>query len=737
MTHDPFEKSVEKIISAKHGDPFSFLGMHWDAGAEALVIRAFVPEARRTHVIDVGKGAVVGELAKVHEAGFFAGPVANSERPFRYRLRIETDEGETDIEDPYRFGPILGDMDVYSIAEGKHLRLDEKLGAHPMVMDDVHGVGFSVWAPNALRVSVIGDFNNWDGRRHPMRFRVECGVWELFVPQVHEGALYKFEVATRKGELLALKLDPFAFFCEQAPGTAGVVYDLDHYQWGDDNWLEERGAKIARDAPISIYEVHLGSWRRSVEKGNNYLSYAELAESLVSYVADLGFTHIELLPVSEHPFDGSWGYQPLGLFAPTSRFGRPDEFRLLVDRCHQAGIGVIADWVPAHFPTDPHALGYFDGSCLYEISDPRQDRQHAWGTLSYNYARYEVADYLINNALFWTEEYHLDGLRIDSVASMLYLDYSRRPGEWAPNPYGGNENLEAIAFLRRLNEVLYEHHPDIATFAEESTAWPMVSRPTYLGGLGFGFKWNLGWIQDTLGYMNRDPVFRKYIHDRLTFGIMYAFSENFLLPISHNDVVHGRGSLVGKMPGDRWQRFANLRVYYTFMWTHPGKKLLFMGGEFAQEREWDHNSSLDWHLLADPQHAGVRNLIRDLNHLYREVPAFHQFDCEAEGFEWIDCTDVDSSVISFLRKGRGPSEFAVVVCNFTPVIRRSYRIGVPEEGFYVERLNSDSAVYGGSDVGNAGGVLAAPIRCHDRPYSIDLTLPPLAALVLILDRNQL
>ena len=728
-TSDKLETNVEKIVGAKHPDPFSYLGMHPGPKGQGLVVRAFLPQAKRVQVVETAKGTVVSELPKVHGAGLFDGQVKRSGQIFPYRLRIETETGEQDIEDPYRFPPFLGEMDVYLIAEGKHLRLDEKLGAHLMNMEGVPGVGFAVWAPNAARVSVVGDFNNWDGRRHAMRFRVECGVWEIFVPGLPEGSLYKYEILSKKGELLPLKQDPFAFFCEQAPGTAAIVYDMTRFRWHDDEWMQHRGKAIGIASPMSIYEVHLGSWRRNPE-GNAYLTYYEMADQLIPYVKEMGFTHIEVLPVSEHPFDGSWGYQPLGLFAPTSRFGRPDEFREFVDRCHQAGIGVILDWVPGHFPTDAHGLGWFDGTNIYEHSDPRQGRHQDWGTLIYNYGRYEVSDYLLNNGLFWLEEYHLDGLRVDAVASMLYLDYSRRSGEWIPNVHGGNENLEAIGFLRRMNEVIYQSHPSVATIAEESTSWPMVSRPTYLGGLGFGYKWNMGWMNDTLAYIRRDPVFRKYVHDRLTFGLLYAFSENFVLPISHDEVVHGKGSLIRKMPGDRWQRFANLRVYLAFMFTHPGKKLLFMGCEFGQEREWDHDSGLDWHLLEDPSHGGIQRLVRDLNHLYREVLALHQRDTEAQGFEWIDCTDVESSVISYLRKGREPGNIAIVVCNFTPVVRREYRVGVPRGGFYVERLNTDSALYGGSDVGNAGGVVANEIECHGRSHCIDLTLPPLAAVVL-------
>jgi 1,4-alpha-glucan branching enzyme len=723
-------KNAQRIVSGTHDDPFSYLGMHGD-GATRLVVRTFDPGAEQVHLVRTDRDEEVGALTRIHRDGLFEGRFDHVGDPFPYRLRITNGGLERIIDDPYRFPPILGEMDVYLIAEGKHLRLDEKLGARPMVMEGVNGVGFAVWAPNATRVSVVGDFNDWDGRRHPMRRRAECGVWEIFLPGLDEGLLYKYEILAKDGKLMALKVDPFAFFCEQAPGTAGIVYNLRRYCWDDGSWMERRGPAIATDAPVAIYEVHLGSWRRSVANGRGFLTYAELADTLIPYVQEMGFTHIEVLPISEHPFDGSWGYQPLGLFAPTSRFGRPDEFRSFVDRCHQAGIGVINDWVPGHFPRDPQGLGWFDGTALYEHADPRQSSHADWGTLIYNYGRNEVADFLLNNALFWLEEYHLDGLRVDAVASMLYLDYSRREGEWIPNRYGGHENLEAIAFLRRVNEHLYGQFPGMATIAEESTSWPMVSRPVYLGGLGFGYKWNMGWMHDSLSYIARDPTYRKYHHDQLTLSLTYAFAENFVLPISHDEVVHGKGSLLARMPGDRWQKFANLRAYLAFMYTHPGKKLLFMGCEFAQAAEWNHNASLDWHLLDDPMHEGVRRLVRDLNHLYRGVTALHQQDCEPAGFEWIDCTDWEKSIICFLRKGRTPGDIAVVVCNLTPEVRKGYRVGVPRDGLYAERLNTDAAMYGGSNVGNAGAVMADAIPCHGRPFSLLLTLPPLATLILL------
>ncbi|MEZ5833468.1 MAG: 1,4-alpha-glucan branching protein GlgB [Dongiaceae bacterium] len=716
---------IDSLIHGDSGDPFAILGLH-GSGPGQFAIRCFHPGATRAWVLD-DRGAEVVELQELDDTGFFTGSVPSR---FSYRLRLALAARVIEIDDPYRFPPVLGDLDMHLLAEGTHLRLYERLGAQLTEIDGVKGVSFAVWAPNARRVSVVGAFNDWDGRRHPMRRRIEAGVWELFVPGLDRGEVYKYEIKTADGRLLPLKADPLAFQAEHPPRTASIVHGSRPFAWNDTGWMTGREARNSRASPVSIYECHLGSWARIPEEGNRYLTYDELADRLIPYVKDLGFTHLELLPISEFPFDGSWGYQPISLFAPTSRHGSPADFARFVDRCHQEGISVLIDWVPGHFPTDVHGLPYFDGTHLYEHADPRLGMHQDWNTLIYNYGRHEVANFLLSNALFWLDRYHIDGLRVDAVASMLYLDYSRKAGEWIPNRYGGNENLEATAFLRRLNELVYGNNSGAVTIAEESTAWPAVSRPTYLGGLGFGFKWNMGWMHDTLRYIGKDPIHRPWHHNDLSFGLLYAFSENFILPISHDEVVHGKGSLFGRMPGDRWQRFANLRAYLGFMFAHPGKKLLFMGCEFGQEREWNYNESLDWHLQSDPFHRGVRALVRDLNAVYRGIPALHRLDCEAQGFEWIDATDHERSVISFLRRAGPTDPVAVAVCNFTPVPRERYRIGVPEPGYYVERVNTDSAMYGGSNVGNGGGVQAQPVPFHGRPYSIELTLPPLGSLVL-------
>ena len=709
---------LEAVAAGRHADPFSFLGPH-KVGA-SRVVRCFQPGADAVDLID-GDGQLLARMERQGSGDVFIGPLPPRSR--RYRLRIANEHGTFETEDPYRFPSPLGELDLHLIGQGQHQRLYDKLGAHPVKLLGVEGVHFAVWAPNASRVSVIADFNEWDGRRHVMRVHPDIGVWDIFIPGAGLGDRYKFELLDAAGELLPLKSDPYARFSESPPGNASVVYESRH-AWQDDDWMSGRGRAMALDRPQSTYEVHLGSWRRNALEGNRWLSYRELADELVDYVSDMGFTHVELLPVAEHPFDGSWGYQPVGLYAPTWRFGEPDDLRYLVDRFHQAGIGVIVDWVPAHFPRDPNGLGRFDGTALYEHEDPRRGEHTDWDTLIYNYGRNEVINYLVSNALFWVDEFHFDGLRVDAVASMLYLDYSREPGEWLPNEEGGNENLEAVAFLRRLNEEV--HQRGAVTIAEESTAWPGVSRPTYMGGLGFSYKWNMGWMNDTLLYMSRDPVHRKYHQDAMTFGLLYAFHENFVLPLSHDEVVHQKGSLIGRMGGDEWGEFASLRTYFGYMYGHPGKKLLFMGGEFAQRDEWDHDRSLDWHLCDAPMHAGVQRLVRDLNRVYADTPALYEKDFEPGGIEWIDG---DENVLSWLRRAHN-GDLILVIMNFVPVARRNYRIGVPQDGAYAEVLNTDAEAYGGSGHGNLGIVQASPEGCHGRRFSLELTLPPLSTIML-------
>jgi 1,4-alpha-glucan branching enzyme len=624
----------------------------------------------------------------------------------------------------------LTDFDLHLFREGMHLKLYEKFGAHPAAADGVAGTHFAVWAPNARAVSIVGDFNGWRAGADPMELRGPSGVWEAFLPGVGAGALYKYAVESMLHGYRTERADPLGFGAEIRPLTASRVCELDDYVWGDGQWMANRAAAHRLDAPISIYEVHLGSWRRVPEEGNRWLTYGELAARLVPYVVDMGYTHVELLPVTEHPFDGSWGYQTLGYYAPTSRFGPPEGLMGLIDAFHRAGVGVLLDWVPAHFPRDGHGLGYFDGTHLYEHADPRQGEHPDWGSLIFNYGRNEVRNFLLSNALFWMDRYHVDGLRIDAVASMLYLDYSRAEGDWIPNRYGGRENLEAIDFLRLLNEKVYGVHGDAITVAEESTSWPAVSRPTYLGGLGFGFKWDMGWMHDSLEYFRRDSLFRHYHHEQLTFRMLYAFTENFLLPLSHDEVVHGKGSLIGKMPGDDWQKFANLRLLHGWMYAQPGKKLLFMGGEFGQWREWNHDYSLDWHLLGEPAHAGMQRLVRDLNLLYRREPALHELDHDPAGFEWVDCNDAEQGVLHLLRKGRSGTRSLLVSMNFTPVPRHGYRVGVPVPGTWHEVLNTDADIYGGSALGNQGSVNTQPVPWHGRECSLELLLPPLAMVVL-------
>ena len=708
------------LISGDCHDPFSLLGMHKEGGR--LVVRALIPGAWGVAVVGTAGETVRFDLSRVGDTALFEGVMAGYSEPFAYRLLVNWGDHEQEMEDAYRFRTILGEMDVWLLAEGTHQRPYEKLGAHPREFEGVAGVTFAVWAPNAKRVSVVGSFNNWDGRRHMMRYRVECGVWEIFIPHLMPGDLYKYEIKTQSGEIL-LKADPFAFRAEMRPDTASIVHRLpDIYPSRAD-----RQRANAPDAPMSIYEVHLGSWRK--KNGWEWLTYQELAEQLIAYVKDLGFTHIELLPVSEYPYDGSWGYQPVGLYAVTSRFGTPDAFRDFVKAAHDQGIGVILDWVPAHFPADSHGLYRFDGTSLYEHEDPREGVHQDWGSIIYNYGRKEVSNYLVGNALYWIERYGIDGLRVDAVASMLYRDYSRAPGEWIPNRYGGRENLEAIAFLRKMNEVVRTQRKEAVTMAEESTSFPGVSQPVEDGGLGFHFKWNMGWMNDTLSYMREDPINRKYHQDKVRFGIMYAFSEHFILPLSHDEVVHCKASLIGKMPGDEWQRFANLRCYYGFMWGHPGKKLLFMGGEIGQYAEWDANGSIEWDLLRYPFHAGLQRLIRDLNAVYRAYPAFYRLDFEPRGFEWIIHEDAEHSVLSFLRWD-GEGGFVIVACNFTPVPRYGYRIGVPKPGVYREIINTDAHIYGGSGVHNSE-LKAQPVWSNHRDWSLEITVPPLATCMFI------
>jgi len=736
-----FERDVALLLRAENRDPFRLLGPHIteDGDSKRVVVRGFFPRASEAFVtMDGGTNPIPAR--RISPQGLFEAdlpiPAALPISPTRYRWRVR-EPGQPDREsyDTYAFPPLLSDFDLHLMGEGTHYQKYEKMGAHLAVVGGVAGTQFGVWAPNALRVSVVGDFNQWDGRTHSMRNRGPSGVWELFVPGLVEGAIYKYEIRPSSAGLPLLKSDPYAFRSELRPKTGSVVARLDRHQWNDRGWIDYRAKQDWFTSPISVYELHLGSWRRVVEEAGRWLSYSELADQLIPYVKQMGYTHVELMPVMEHPLDVSWGYQTLGYFAATSRYGAPEDFMAFVDRLHQAGIGVFLDWTPAHFPSDGHGLGEFDGTHLYEHADPRQGRHPDWGTLVFNYGRNEVQNFLISNALFWIDKYHLDGLRVDAVASMLYLDYSRREGEWIPNEFGGRENLAAIAFLKRLNEVVYERHPGVLTIAEESTSWPMVSRPTYLGGLGFSLKWNMGWMNDTLSYFEQEPVHRKYHHTQMTFSMLYAFTENFVLPFSHDEVVHGKASLLNKMPGDHWQQFANLRLLYGYMFAHPGKKLMFMGGEFGQREEWNDGTSLEWHLLKYPAHQGLQRLTTDLNSLYRSEAALHEVDFDWHGFEWLDCNDADASVLSFVRRGKHPGNFVVAVVNCTPVLREGYRVGVPEPGFYREIMNTDAEKYGGTNVGNLGGVYAEAVPWNNRANSINLRLPPLAAVYFKHDRR--
>ncbi len=726
---------INAIINTDHHDPFQVLGAHLadSKGKKVVVMRAFLPDATCAQVVDIRNGERF-PMKKLHDAGFFEGIIPSRTEVFPYRIGTEYPNGATaEFFDSYSFMPTLGEMDLYLFNEGNHHSIYEKLGAHSGITRyfdmNLGGVGFAVWAPNAKRVSVVGDFNQWDGRRHVMRSLGSSGIWEIFVPGLQLGQNYKFEIKTKSGAMME-KCDPFAFYAEVRPKTASKIYDISGYHWGDQEWISKRPSKSWRKEPISIYECHLGSFMRVWEEGNRFLTYKELAHKIADYVKKAGYTHVELLPVSEHPLDISWGYQVTGYFAPTSRFGSPKDFMYFVDHLHKNGIGVILDWVPAHFPKDAHSLARFDGTALFEHSDPRLGEHKDWSTFIFNFGRNEVKNFLISNALFWLDKYHIDGLRVDAVASMLYLDYSRQPGEWIPNRFGGRENLEAIEFMKYLNSIAYQKFPGILMLAEESTAFPGVSKPCDLGGLGFGFKWNMGWMHDTLDYFTKDPIYRKYHHNMLTFPLVYAFHENFVSVLSHDEIVHGKGSMINKMPGDFWQKFANLRLLYSFMWSMPGKKLVFMGSDIGQWNEWNCNQSLDWHLLGFESHSGLQRLVSHLNFLYRSEPALHQLDLEQDGFEWIDFENGDDSLISWIRKGSDPNERMVFIANFTPVPRLDYRVGVPRMGFYKEVLNSDSAMYFGSNIGNWGGVWAEQQDWQNRPFSIRINLPPLAMIGL-------
>ena len=727
VDHLPHPGAVDSFVRARHGDPFSLLGPHPVPGGFA--IRAFLPEAGRVDVVDAVTGAVRGTLTRIHPDGLWSG-IVETDLPYLLRSRVADGVGGElihETEDPYSFPAQLGDLDIYLLSEGRHHDLAQVLGAHVLEVNGVRGTRFAVWAPNAQRVSVVGSFNGWDGRRNPMRVRGQSGVWELFVPRVAPGATYKYELVGPDGNVLPWRADPVAWATEVPPATASVVDDPAPFAWTDQAWMERRAATQSADAPISVYELHAMSW---LPHDGIQANWQALGDRLIPYILELGFTHIELMPIMEHPFGGSWGYQVLGQFAPTARLGTPAEFARFVDRCHAAGIGVLLDWVPGHFPTDAHGLANFDGTPLYEHGNPFEGYHQDWNTYIYNLGRNEVRGFMIGGGLFWLRHFHVDGLRVDAVASMLYRDYSRKQGEWIPNKFGGRENLETIAFLQDLSRAVRETAPGAVLIAEESTSFPGVTRSADEGGLGFDFKWNMGWMHDTLHYIEEEPINRRWHHGEIAFGLVYAFSERFVLPISHDEVVYGKGSMIGKMPGDDWQKFANLRAYYGFMWTHPGKKLLFMGSEIAQRREWNHDTGLDWSLLDDERHRGVQVLLRDLNTLYRGEPALHVKDTHEDGFRWVVLHDAEQSVFAWLRFGHEGQRPVLVVCNFTPVVRHGYSLGVPLAGEWEELLNSDAARYGGSDVGNYGAVRADGGAMHDQPSSLTLTLPPLATLIL-------
>jgi 1,4-alpha-glucan branching enzyme len=723
------QENIRRILAGKCGDPFSILGMHLrkEKNEKGVEVRAFLPEAESAWIVDDETGKEY-PMEKIHKNGFYVLRLIRAEA-FPYRIKMRSTDGRmSSLKDPYAFGRILTDFDLHLIGEGSHYNKYEKLGAHVIEIGGVGGVHFAVWAPNAASVSVIGDFNRWDNRRHQMRSLGLSGIWEIFVPGLGHGEVYKFYIKSRYNGHEAEKSDPYGFSFEYRPKTASIVCDIDSYRWGDEEWMKRRPRTNWHGSPVSIYEAHLGSWMRVPEEDNRFLTYAELADTLIEYVKQMGYTHIELLPVAEHPLDASWGYQTIGYFAPTSRFGTPDDFMYFVDVCHRNNIGIILDWSPAHFPKDGHGLAFFDGTGLYEHQDPRKGEHRDWGTLIFNYGRNEVRNFLISNALFWLEKYHIDGLRVDAVASMLYLDYSRNEGEWIPNIHGGRENLEAIDFIKKFNEITHHYFPGILTIAEESTAWPGVTKPVYLGGLGFDLKWNMGWMHDMLEYMSKEPVHRKYHQNNLTFALLYAFTENFVLVLSHDEVVYGKRSMLNKMPGDVWQKFANLRLFYGYMYGQPGKKLNFMGGEIGQWDEWNFEQSVDWHLTRNRENNRLQKYVRDLNRIYSAEPALHEVDFDYQGFDWIDFRDSENSIISFIRYARNKDDYIVVVCNFTPVPRFAYRIGVPEKCYFSEILNSDSREYWGSNLGNAGGAQGEDTPWNGKPCSINILLPPLSVL---------
>jgi 1,4-alpha-glucan branching enzyme len=726
MAKQLHSEAIQSFLNGENGAPDTILGRH--LSKNKVIIRTFRPWADTIQIINDETNAKA-DMQKVEDEGLFEVELDQTWATAPYHFEAITFDPITEsYADPYVYDSMLSDFDIYLFGEGRHEQIYTKLGAHPREVDGVAGINFAVWAPNCYKVAVVGDFNRWDNRTHAMINRGASGIWELFVPNVDVGTTYKYEIRSHNEGYTAQKTDPYGYYAELRPNTASIVYDINTYTWHDADWMAQRETVNPLEQPMSIYELHLGSWKRDAD--GEYLTYRELADDLIPYLVDMGYTHLELLPVSEHPLDASWGYQVIGYYAPTSRFGTPDDFMYFIDQCHQNNLSVLLDWVPAHFPKDGHGINYFDGTHLYSHEDPRKGEHPDWGTMIFNYGRNEVRNFLVANALFWLKEYHIDGLRVDAVSSIIYLDFSRESGDWIPNQYGGNENLEALDFLREFNEVVHREAPGTVTIAEESTSWPMVSRPTYLGGLGFTLKWNMGWMHDTLKYMQRNPVYRRFHHNQITFALLYAFSENFVLSLSHDEVVHGKGSLIGKMPGDYWQQFAQVRLLLGYQYTQVGKVLNFMGAEFGQFSEWSEERGLDWHLLGYEKHAKLKDWVKDLNHFYKSQPALYEVDFDSNGFRWIEANDTDASTYSYIRYAKDKSDYLIIIMNFTPVVREHYQLGVPEAGFYKEMLNSDSEIYGGSNVGNIGGVQSHDLAKHGLPHSVSLTVPPFGMLIL-------